>query len=368
MSRFRYRRLAAVAVSVAALAVPAAASAHPSVYTSTARTVPASPPSPLDYGDLGFETRYVVSNHGNTEILKESNGQTDRGTVDYKSAPGAWRSQASVSVQDLIDKAATGAQPHHVCHTAALDDLANIEAWQEESAAGKPEPFFDYVPFQKNSAGLGDTPNEWIELVKQLTGVDLSEVSNDPATAQAELQAKCQGIGGTFVPADAVVTLATALNSATILNATDPLNAQIAAYQAAAGASAQAKSSLEAENKSLRAEVSRLKAASALAIEPAGKLTASLLGGGYGSVKVTGGAGKSVSVRVVISRSAAKALRLKSRLVAKGAGKIGSDGSVTIKLSPNGGAGAALQKVSSSVNAALRVTSGDRSATTARTL
>ena len=213
MIRFRHRRLAALAVGAAALAVPAGASAHPSVYTSTAKTVPASPPDPLTYGDLGNETRYVVSNHGNAEILRESNGQTDRGVVDYKSAPGAWRSQASVSVQDLIDQAATGAQAHNVCHTPVLDDLANIEEWQEKSAAGKPEPFFAYVPFQKRSAGLDDKPAEWIELVDSLTGVDLSTVSDDPATAQTELAAKCAGISGTFVAADTVVTAATALNS-----------------------------------------------------------------------------------------------------------------------------------------------------------
>ena len=85
------------------------------------------------------------------------------------------------------------------------------------------------MPFQKASAGLDDHPNLWIPLVSSLTGVDLTQVSDDPAAAKTQLTALCEALPGpgVFVAADAMQTAATAFNSSTILAATDPLNAMI---------------------------------------------------------------------------------------------------------------------------------------------
>ena len=152
----------ALATLAATLALPAFASAHTSVYQDIGKLVPDPPPSPIDYADLDDQTRYVVANHGYTYVLRETNTLTDQGMVDYKRAPGAWRSQPGVTTTDLFNEAGTGAQAHHTCQTGALTTVAAIESWQEVSAAGKPEPFYQYVPFQKASAGLGDDPSHWI--------------------------------------------------------------------------------------------------------------------------------------------------------------------------------------------------------------
>jgi hypothetical protein len=366
MSRFHPRRLAALAVSAVALAIPASALAHPSVYTSNARAVPSPAPSPINEGDLTTQTRYVVTNHGNSYVLRETNGQLNKGVLDYKLVPGAYRDQAAITTAVLVAQAATGAQPHATCKTPALEALDNITQWQEHTNSttaqppGKPEPFYDYIPFQKTSAHLGDLPEEWIPLVKTLTNFDLETVSDDPATAQAQLQAACQALPGpgVFVPADAVQTTAESFNSATILNATDPLNAQIAAFQAAAGADAQAKSAAATENASLKAEIARLKSA-VLKIDPTGTLTTAQLAGAGVSATVTGPAGRTVKVRILAAK--AKALKLKSRVLASANVKLGADGTATVKLLAGGKAKSALKKAKKSVAAVFQVVSGYRS-------
>lgn len=250
------RGLAAVlAATAVGLVAPAAGSAHPSVYTDIAKTVPSPPPpSPFDWSMLDTQTRYVVSNHGNTYVLREENGLTDRGIMDYKKAPGAWREQPSVTTAELFARADTGGQPHATCTgVTELESESAITGWQEVSDAGKPEPFYRYVPFQKVSAGLDDDPAHWIEYVKMLTAslpggpVDLATVSDDPATAAGQLASLCSGIGGTFVPADPIQTSATSLNGTTIEAATVPLQAEIDQLKAD-------KSALEADKSALRQE------------------------------------------------------------------------------------------------------------------
>lgn len=220
----------AAATATIALALPALASAHPSVYTSGAKLVPSPAPSPVTWPSLLDQTRYVVSNHGYTYVLRESNGVTTNGTMDYKSLPGGYRSQPAVTTAEMITNGSTGAQPHATCTASVLNTIPAIEGWQESSGAGKPEPFYAYVPFQKTDAGLGDDPAHWIDFVKTQTSdiVDLNTVSDDPATATTQLTNLCTSIGGTFVPADAIQTTAASLNSGTIADATASLTSQVA--------------------------------------------------------------------------------------------------------------------------------------------
>jgi hypothetical protein len=206
-----------------------------------------------------------VCNHGYCIIYKETNGATTMGVVDYKLAPSAWRSQSSVTTAELFQRAAGGAQPHHTCRTAALQAEAAITGWQENSAAGKPEPFYAYVPFQKAGAGLGDHGEEWIAHVKTLTGVDLAEVSDDPATALTQLKALCEGLpGGVFVPADAVQTAAEFVNSSTttdaVAAAVAPLNDEITQLEADNASLTDANGVLRDDVKELRQKVKRLRA------------------------------------------------------------------------------------------------------------
>lgn len=360
----KFTRLAILATAVAALAVPAAVSAHPSVYQDEALS--------FSGGTFTSQQRYVVSNHGNSYVLRESNGSPagdTRGVIDYKLAPGPWRSQSTVDTQDLIDQAGTGAQPHHTCKTPDLDSISAIEGWQEESAAGKPEPFFAYVPFQKASAGLDDHPEIWIPHVMSLTGVDLTTVSNDPATAKTQLQNLCQGLpGGVFVEADAVQTAATSFNSATILAATTPLNARITQLDALTqmletqrAAAQKAADDAQAALTGAQAEVARL--STRLRLEPVGGQSAARRAAAGRSVNVTGPAGMRVVVRLRLTRAAAKASGWKSTVLGKEAVTLGQDGTARVVFALARKAKSALGKAKSS-GVYFTARSGDRYAST----
>ena len=253
---------------------------------------------------------------------------------------------------------------------------AAIRGWQDA------DPFYNYIPFQKAAAGLEDTPARWIEDVLTLTGgtVDLAQVSDDPAEAATELAALCAGLGGTFTPADQTQTSTANLNSGYAHELTEPLDAEIllltdevgqltadltTAQGAAAAAAAQvaAKTATDKENAALKAQIAALKA-SALSIEPVGKLTLGQLAD-RPQVNVTGPAGKSVTVRILAKK--AKALRLKSNVLAKATAQIRVDGTALVRLAPSGKAKAALKKAKSA-GVTFQVTSGDRTASTARTL
>lgn len=259
-SRWARRGALVLATVMASATVPLIASAHTSSYDDIAKIAPSPAPSPLNYEDLLDEQRYFVCNHGYCAIYKESNGVTDMGVVDYKRAPGAWRSQASVTTAELFERAANGAQTHHTCDTAALTSEGAITGWQSMSEAGKAEPFWAYVPFQKAPAGLGDHAEEWIPHVLTLTGVDLTDVSDDPAAAATELEALCEALpGGVFVPADAVVTAPDGVNSATTADAVAPLNEQIARLQTKTTNLRAKNSNLKDTAQELRKKVRRLK-------------------------------------------------------------------------------------------------------------
>ena len=351
-------RLAVLATAVSVLGVPAAASAHPSVYTDVAKLVPSPAPPVITPADLIDQTRYVVSNHGNSYVLRESNNETSGGVVDYSLAPGAWRSQSTVTTSDLIAQAGTGAQAHHTCTTPALTAVSAIEGWQEESSAGKPEPFFAYVPFQKASAGLDDHPEVWIPHVKTLTGVDLTTVSNDASAATAQLKAMCEALPGpgVFVQADAMQTAATAFNSATILAATNPLNAQIDQLNTLTRQVEAQKAAAERATGAAQAEVGRLK--TRLRLEEIGN-PARLAADGP-SVTVTGPAGMPVTVRLRVDRATGKAIGWKSLVLGKETATIGQDSTVLVEFALSRAAKAALGKARRSMEVYFAARTGDR--------
>ena len=205
------------AVAALALALPAGAFAHPSVWETTAKiTNSASSPVP----DLcsGTDTRksYVVSNHGFTMALNETNCAVDKGMLNYKKLPSSYR--ATLSLAAYLAAGDTGAQPHATCRqgSGVVDELwgttagtSAITAWQtaKTNTAGG-EPFFNYVPWQKTSAGLDDDPTKWIPVVLARTGVDLSSYSTVD-----EFTAACAGIGGVYTAADKIGTTMQSMNS-----------------------------------------------------------------------------------------------------------------------------------------------------------
>ncbi len=177
-----YLGAAAIAVT-AALVVPALASGHGSVYQSTANTGAGLTP----------ETRYFITNHGYSYVLRETNNLRDsspgadakKGMVAYNLAPSAWRTGKSFS--DVMNVAGTGAQPHATCLGAAtLESEAAIRSWQGTDA------FYNYVPFQTASAGLEDDPAKWLAT---LAGAGVTTA--DLATEQSRTT-KCTALGGTY--------------------------------------------------------------------------------------------------------------------------------------------------------------------------
>jgi hypothetical protein len=376
-----WRANCAVAV-VALLAVPAAASAHPSVYSGEA-VIDLNPAQGVF--EPGTQVRHMVTNHGYTTVLRETNGVTvdaHKGVMSYALLPADLRATLTPTQQLATS---TGAQAHATCDVTALNAESAVLGWQED------DPFYNYVPFQKAAAGLDDDPTHWIDDVRALTGVDLTQVSDDPAQAAMQLETLCEspapaGAGGTFVRADETQNTIAALASGSVEHATEPLLAKItqletftgqlqeqraAAERAAAAAQAQAGQvgPLQQENQALQAEVARMRLeATTLRITPIGTRSAAQLAASGMSVRVTGPAGKQVTVRLFVSAAVAKALRLKSRVLGKATATIGADASALVRIRLGGRAKAAVRSARRSLRVSLEAVSGDRSASATRRL
>ncbi len=366
-------RLAATVAAAAALAVPAAAAAHPSVYTSDART--GNPPVP--------QKRYVVANHGFTYVLTESNGKDDDfGVMDYKYMPNPYR--GTLTTAALLAEGDTGAQAHATCWDDGVADADDVEAlwttaaiadWQDTEAPI--EPFYNYVPFQKTAAGLEDDPATWIGYVKTLTGnaVDLATVSDDPATAATQLESLCETtLDGTFVPADTTQSSIEAFNSGTIEHTAAPLEAQISTLQTEKAAALQSAAAADAAAKAATARA--LAAQNALAAEKTAftvKLTdarqaARQVANRGATVELTGPPSRAVRVRFLIASSRAKALGLKSNVLGRATVTTGADGtgSVTVELSKQ--AARAVKKAKRTLKLSVSAVAGDRADSATGTL
>ena len=264
------RLLVAMIALVALAAIPVSASAHGSVFQSSARTIPTgwSYAGPGGSG-LTTVTRYVLANHNYLKVLNETNAVTSGGMLDYKRFPGGYRNALRADVVDggdavFLSEAATGAQAHATCTgVASLSSTASILAWQGA------DPFYGYVPFQPNSAGLEDDPATWIDDVLAATGVDLGAITDTSTAPGSPLASACSGIGGTLVPADATQTLGDAFASGhigdAVTAATEPLNTQITdlttdktTLQGTVAALTGAKTGLESEKSSLTASKAAL--------------------------------------------------------------------------------------------------------------
>jgi hypothetical protein len=290
-----------VAAAVIALAVPATASAHPGVYTVTQKVAGAGCTFPAT-GCLTDRTQYAVANDGWALGFTEDNGVTTPGggLINYKRMPTGWR--ASMSAQDKLDyaDAGTALQAHATCTLPALDDTA-IKAWQGS------DPFFDYVPWQSKSAGLGDDPATWIPVVKAATGVNLTGMTD------AQAQAACTG---TYHKADTQANIADAL----LASVTSPLQSQVSQLQNQVGVLQAGKAASDA----------------ALSTALARPLALTLSAKTFDSpvVMVTGVPGTSVKVRLLLS--AADAHRLKvSRTAASKTKTLGPAGAELFAPAPS---------------------------------
>src|SRR6202000_2862793 len=85
-----------------------------------------------------------------------------------KVLPGSYRADMSALQKLAYLPAQTGVQLHATCSgVAALEDPTNIwAAWSRSDN----DPFYNYIPWQRTSAGFGDDPSKWIAVVKNVAG------------------------------------------------------------------------------------------------------------------------------------------------------------------------------------------------------
>lgn len=248
----KLKTIALAAIAAAFVVIPATASAHPSVYTDTAKAVPTG----WAYAGPGFagldtQTRYSLSNHGYPMVLRETNGVTNAGVMDYSLIPSAYRTalKADQGIAAVLSEAASGAQAHATCTAAALNTTSAITGWQGT------DPFYAYIPFQGTSAGLEDDPATWIDDVLALTAgpnaVDLSTITDTTYAEDGPLDTACEALGGNLVPPDVTQTTGASWSSALLADATAPLNTQITTLT-------DEKTALEADKTALQGQVATL--------------------------------------------------------------------------------------------------------------
>lgn len=351
-------RTAGALTAAALLAVPAAAAAHGTVYEATARVLPSGPVPPTQAG-LDTQVRYVVTNHGFTMVLRESNGLADHGMLNYGAVPSAYRNQPGYEPGPagtrtrLLAEADTGVQPHATCQgVPALADEAAILAWQGA------DPFYGYVPFQTEAAGLEDDPAKWIAVVRDVTGVDLATA--DPAAA-------CSGLGGTLVAADAGVTSAAALAAGTVEQETVPLTAQIATLTKAVTDADAAKATVQRLLDAARGELAELATPVTVTL-PSASTNGKRLAQRGTTVTVGGVAGAAATVRLSVSEARARKLGLRSSVLASAKATFGADGSARVALRPGQRARRALRSLKRPIAMTVTARAGDRIATSRGTI
>ena len=364
MIQLRKPGLVGMAIAVSALALPAAASSHPSVYVSSAPvdcTSPAAPYSAAQYlATCTTQTRYVFTNHGNTYLLRESNGKLTGGAISYAHRPGGGTGLAAASNFDIFGLPpvgpTTGAQPHATCDVPALMTPAVIRSWQGA------DPFYAYVPFQATAVGVDDDAASWLDVVKTATGVDLAAIADTDAAREAACEALPGAGASSYVPADATQNTLASWSAGQVHAATVPLEEEIARQNEQIGALNAVGANDDAQLAALRTEVADLKLAlrSLRLTLPATIPTRSALTTSGITITVAGPAQRTVLTRLKISEAAARKLRLRSRILASQSVTLDAEGTATVTLKPTGAAAAGLKRAQSKLEVAADATSGDR--------
>lgn len=371
--------LAGAAVAAAALVMPAAASAHPSVYVSSAPVLApsglcsasgATPPftAAAYLATCVTQTRYVFTNHGNTSLLRESNGKTTGGAISYAHRPGGATGLAAATDYDVFahppQGPATGAQVHATCDVPALTTPAVIRSWQGA------DPFYAYVPFQRTAAGFDDDAASWLGVVKAATGVDLGAVADTDGAREAACETLPGATASSYAPADATQSSKAAWALGPVEEAVEPLEAHIdgltsdlaTATAELAGVKA-ALANATTEIASLKAALTRLKLTFPATAPSLDALAATGL-----ALKLAGPASQTVSVRLLVPAGKLKKLGLRSRIVATGQVALGADGAATFALKPAATAAAALRTYSGKLAVLGEATTGDRRSLASATL
>lgn len=368
MKSLRTSSLAGVAVAAATLAAAATASAHPSVYVSSAPILApaglcsatgATPP----YTATAFlamcvtQTRYVFTNHGNTVLLRESNGKTTGGAISYAHRPAGL---AAASDYDVLSGPpqgpATGAQAHATCDVPALTTASVIRSWQGT------DPFYAYIPFQRTAAGYDDKASTWLGIVRTATGVDLDVVPDTDAAREAACEALPGAIASSYVPADATQSTKAAWARGPVEEAVKPLEehvsvltADLATKTAELTGVKGALSNAHTEIASLKAALTRLK----LTFPATSPSLDGLAAGGL-ALRLVGPAGRTANVRLLVSARKLKKLGLKSRIIGTQKVDLGTDGTASFTLKPTAKAATALKKYTGKLAILGEATTADR--------
>ena len=354
------------AVAALALALPAGAFAHGSVWETDARiTNSASSPVPDPCSSTNTRKSYAISNHGFTMALNETNCAVDKGMLNYKKLPSSYR--ATLSLAAYLAAGDTPAQPHATCRqgSGVVDQLwgttagtSAITAWQTittNTAGG--EPFFNYVPWQKTSAGLEDDPAKWIPVVLARTGVNLSSYST-----VGEFTAACTGIGGVYAPADKVGTTTESMNSGFAHDITATVTAAVTAEVTAevtAAVTAAVGDPLKSEVAKLTTEVANL--SRVLTVKAASANLAAKTAAGSGvAVKISGPAGYHLRAFLVISEAGARHAGLRYRGLGTADVTIGDAGTADATIKLNAAAKAKLKALGKDLPVRIEVKGADR--------
>ncbi|MCB0880079.1 MAG: hypothetical protein KDC46_13995 [Thermoleophilia bacterium] len=291
---------------------------------------------------LPTQEYYVIAEHGYAPLLKETNGSQEGGMLNLKRLPGTYRTSGGMTGADWLTFAAaqTDVQAHPVCEGVSdLQSSANILAANENPA----QPFWNYVPFTKSSSNIADDPADWTDVLQTVLDTNLGAGTYDATNTAAEFETACDGLGGVYRPADAAGATSP-IYSAALSDETTPLNSQITTLTSEKTALTNDKATLTSDKdtltkdkatlqstiddlnkqiEDLKAQVGDLQDA-ALNVAPVTRR----LRVGDATMLVTGNAKTKVTIRVTVTKAAAKKLGLRSTVLGTKVVTIGANGAV----------------------------------------
>ncbi len=367
MKHLRTSALAGATVAAAALAIPAAVSAHPSVYVTSAPILApaglcsatgATPP----YTAAAFlatcvtQTRYVFTNHGNTYLLRESNGKTTGGAISYAHRPAGLAAATDYDVfSNPPQGPATGAQVHATCDVPALTTPTVIRSWQGT------DPFYAYVPFQRTAAGFDDKASTWLGIVTTATGVDLQVLDDTDAAREAACEALPGASASSYVPADATQSTKAAWALGPVEAAVKPLEEHVTSLTTDLAAKATELSTVKGALSNATTEIASLKAAlTRLKLTFGASPSLDALAANGLALKLVGPASQTANVRLLVPADKLKKLGLKSRIIGTQKVVIAADGTASLTLKTTATAASALKKHTGKLSVLGEATTGDR--------
>lgn len=306
---------------------------------------------------LPTQQYYVIAEHGYSPLLKETNGSDEGGMLNLKRLPGTYRAAATGAQWLSFAIAQTDVQAHPVCEgVAELQDPANILLANENPA----EPFWNYVPFTKTSAGIADTPDQWADVLT--TVFNAHALNLGATTTAAEFKTACEtGLGGIYREADAAgaasVIYSAALTDA-ITAAVAPKDLEIAAKTTELTTKNARITELEGLNATLTtaktaAEKALADAQTALAAERNRPITLTLsarrFDHDHAIALVTGSNGVAVTVRLQVTKAVAKALGVKSTILGSAKATFDQAGARLVWVKPGKAALEALHEATDAV-------------------